>query len=61
MKKLFSLVAVLFVFLSCQQEIKTSTPSFQAEKDNVFWRAKGAKVNYNSSGSIIHMQPIPTL
>ncbi len=52
MKKLFSIVAVLFMFLSCQQEIKTSTPSFQAEKDNVFWRAKEAKVKYNSDGSI---------
>ena len=52
MKKLFSIVAVLFVLLSCQQEIKTSTPSFQAEKDNVFWRAKDAHVSYNSDGSI---------
>lgn len=52
MKKIFSIVAFLLVFLSCQQEIKTSTPSFQAEKDNVFWRAKDAKVKYNSDGSI---------
>lgn len=52
MKKLFYIITILFVFFSCQQEIKTSTPSLQAEKDNVFWRAKDAKVNYNSNGSI---------
>lgn len=52
MKKIIYILTILLVFFSCQQEIKTSTPSFQAEKDNVFWRAKDAKVNYNADGSI---------
>jgi len=43
MKKQFLYIIVLFAFVSCQEDVKFNNPSFQGQKDNVFWRAVDSK------------------
>ncbi len=45
MKKIISLVLLLFIVSACSEDIKFNNPAFQSLKENVFWRA----VNYNAS------------
>lgn len=52
MKKHFLFSALLFVFLSCQDEVKFNYPSFQGQKDNVFWRAVDSKAILGTNGSL---------
>ena len=52
MKKIFSIVALTLLLVSCENDVKTSTPAFQGEKDNVFWRAADSKVTINAGGSV---------
>lgn len=52
MKNLLFLFLSVFALVSCEQEIQTNSPAFQANKDNAFWRAKDAKVTISSNGSL---------
>ena len=52
MKKIFSIFALTFLLVSCENDIKTNSPAFQGEKDNVFWRADDSKVTMNAGGTI---------
>ncbi|MCL9768829.1 DUF6252 family protein [Flavobacterium sp. HXWNR69] len=53
MRKIISLLALLVIFSSCEEDIKTNTPAFQANLDNVFWRANDARVTVNPAGGLI--------
>ena len=39
MKKQFLYLFLFFAFISCADEVKFNNPSFEGQKDNVFWRA----------------------
>jgi hypothetical protein len=52
MKKIFSIVALTLLLVSCENDIKTNSPAFQGEKDNVFWRAADSKVKINADGTV---------
>ncbi|CAM4352913.1 DUF6252 family protein [Flavobacterium terrigena] len=52
MKKIFSIVALTLLFVSCENDIKSNSPAFQGEKDNVFWRADDSKVTINAGGTV---------
>ena len=52
MKKYFLYVILLFAFVSCQQDVKFNNPSFQGQKDNVFWRAIDYKAILAADGSL---------
>jgi hypothetical protein len=52
MKKIFSILALTFLLVSCENDVKTNSPAFQGEKDNVFWRADDSKVTINAGGTI---------
>ena len=43
MKKQILYIFLLFAFISCQDDVKFNYPSFQGQKDNVFWRAVDSK------------------
>ena len=53
MKKLISLLAVAILLTSCEQDIQTNTPAFQAKKNDVFWRSNNAKVSIDVDGRMI--------
>lgn len=52
MKKIFAILSLVLVVSSCENDVKTNTPAFQGEKDNMFWRASDSKVTVNSNGTI---------
>lgn len=52
MKKIFSILALTLLLVSCENDVKTNSPAFQGEKDNVFWRAADSKVTINAGGTI---------
>ncbi|TDP03911.1 DUF6252 family protein [Flavobacterium sp. 245] len=52
MKKYFYFLLLLFVAVSCTEDIKFNNPAFQGLKDNVFWRAN-AYTSYTRDGSFI--------
>jgi hypothetical protein len=52
MKKQFLYILVLFAFVSCQDDVKFNSPSFQGQKDNVLWRAIDSKVILAANGSL---------
>jgi hypothetical protein len=52
MKKIFSLLLVTILFTSCQQDIQTNTPSFQAKQNDVYWRANDARVSVDADGKM---------
>jgi hypothetical protein len=52
MKKIFSLLLVTILFASCQQDIQTNTPSFQAKQNDVYWRANDARVSVDADGKM---------
>lgn len=52
MKKIFSIVALTLLLVSCENDVKTNSPAFQGEKDNVFWRAADSKVTINTDGTV---------
>ena len=51
MKKPTTFIFLLFVFISCQDNVTFNSPSFQGLKDNIFWRAVDSKATL-SAGSI---------
>ena len=44
---------VLFVVVSCEEDVRFNNPSFQGMKNNVFWRAVQAKATLASDGSLL--------
>lgn len=44
---------ILAVFTSCEEDISSNTPSFQARKDNFMWRAQDYTANYNPLDSTL--------
>ncbi|MDD3005888.1 DUF6252 family protein [Flavobacterium sp.] len=52
MKKILSLIAVAVIFNSCQQDIQTNTPAFQAKLNDVQWRANDARVSIDGDGGM---------
>jgi hypothetical protein len=55
MKKFVSLLIILAVFTSCEEDISSNTPSFQARKDNFMWRAQDYTAIYNPLDSTLVM------
>ena len=52
MKKYFLFSILIFGFISCQDEVKFNIPSFQGQKDNVFWKAIDTKAILEANGSL---------
>ncbi len=52
MKKQLLYLFVFFAFISCTDEVKFNNPTFEAQKDNVFWRAIDYKAFLASDGSL---------
>ena len=52
MKKQLLYIFLFFAFISCQEEIKFNNPSFEGQKDNVFWRAVDSKAILAADGSL---------
>jgi hypothetical protein len=52
MKKIAQIFALVFVLISCENDIKTNLPAFLGEKDNIAWRASDTKITANPSGTI---------
>lgn len=53
MKKYFYFLFLLFITVSCTEDVKFNNPAFQALKDNVFWRAPTYEAGVFSSGTLI--------
>ena len=53
MKKYFLYLFLFFSLISCEEEVKFNNPSFEGQKDNVFWRAIDYKGFITSNGSLI--------
>jgi len=52
MKKLLSLIAATVLLTSCQEDIQTNTPAFQANFNNASWRANDARVSIDETGAM---------
>ncbi len=52
MKKIFSLLVIVTLFNSCQQDIQTNTPAFQAKLNDAQWRASEARVAIDGDGGM---------
>jgi hypothetical protein len=52
MKKQLLFIFLLFAFISCTDDVKFNSPSFEGRKDNVFWRAVDSKAILASNGSL---------
>lgn len=52
MKKILSFFAIVALFSSCEQDIQTNTPGFQAKLNDVQWRANNASVFVDPSGGM---------
>lgn len=53
MKKILSLIAATVLFTSCQEDIQTNTPAFQANFNNASWRANDARVSIDEGGAMV--------
>jgi hypothetical protein len=53
MKKILSLIVIAVLFNSCQEDIQTNTPAFQAKLNNVQWRANDARVTIDTDGGML--------
>ncbi|MCP2026678.1 hypothetical protein L1276_001822 [Flavobacterium sp. HSC-32F16] len=53
MKKIFYFLSLLFVLISCTEDVKFNNPAFQTLKNNVFWRAQTYKAYLGANGTII--------
>ena len=53
MKRFLLLTAILFCFISCEEDIRFNDPAFQGLKNNVFWRATDFKAKLATDGSLI--------
>ncbi len=52
MKRLFSLIVILFVFAGCSEEVSVPAPGFQAFKDDALWRAEDFKAYIYPDGHL---------
>jgi Family of unknown function (DUF6252) len=53
MKKQLLYISLFFAFVSCTDNVKFNSPTFEGRKDNVFWRAVDSKARVTTNGSII--------
>lgn len=53
MKKIILLIFVGALFLSCENDVQTNSPAFEAQKNYNFWRASETKVSLNTSGQLV--------
>ncbi|TDD76414.1 DUF6252 family protein [Flavobacterium caseinilyticum] len=53
MKKYFLFIAVIFILVSCQEDVTFNNPSIQGMKENVFWRAVQSKATLAPDGSLV--------
>ena len=53
MRKLILLIAVVFTTVSCEEDVRFNNPSFQALKNDVFWRAIDSRATIASNGSLL--------
>ena len=52
MKKQFLYLLFLVAFISCESDVKFNNPTFEGQKDNVFWRAVDSKAMLAANGSL---------
>ncbi len=52
MKKHILFIVILFAFISCESDVKFNNPTFEGQKDNVFWRAVDSKATLATNGSL---------
>lgn len=52
MRKFISFLALSLLFSSCQEDIQTNTPAFQANFNNESWRANDARVSIDIDGAM---------
>ena len=52
MRKLILLIAVVFAVVSCEEDVRFNNPSFQALKNDVFWRAIDSRATVAADGSL---------
>jgi hypothetical protein len=52
MKKQFLYLFLFLAFISCSDNVKFNNPSFEGQKDGVFWRAIDAKATLAADGSL---------
>lgn len=53
MKKILSLLVLMAVFTSCEEDVKFNTPAVQGFKNNERWKADDFTAVLNSSGAVI--------
>ena len=53
MKKYFCFSIILFVLVSCEEDVRFNNPSFQGVLDNVFWRAGVSTASLGPDGSLV--------
>jgi hypothetical protein len=52
MKRFLSLFLIALAFSSCQEDLKSNKPGFQAMKDDLMWRANDARASISSNGEL---------
>ncbi|UGS23402.1 DUF6252 family protein [Flavobacterium channae] len=52
MKKIVSLLALVVMMSSCEENLQSNNPSFQAKQNDVYWRANEARVSVDASGAM---------
>lgn len=52
MKRFLPLFIIAIAFSSCQEDVKFNNPGFQAQKDDVFWRANDARAYVSGTGKL---------
>lgn len=52
MKKILSLLVLVLLFGSCEEDVVYNNPSVQGKLDNVFWRAIDSKAVLGTDGSL---------
>lgn len=52
MKRFLPLFIIALAFSSCQEDVKFNNPGFQAQKDDVFWRANEARAYVDGTGKL---------
>jgi Family of unknown function (DUF6252) len=50
MRKQFLYLFLVLAFVSCSDEVKFNNPTFEGQKDNVFWRAVDSKASISTGG-----------
>ncbi|MQP25244.1 hypothetical protein GFJ94_09215 [Flavobacterium sp. LMO8] len=53
MKKILYLLVATVLFTSCQEDIQTNTPAFQATFNNAPWRANYSEVSIGENGGLV--------